>query len=433
MSLSRKFIIVVLWSILFIAITNIIWFYVFYSTFLQVFLAEKLQWRSQVSLEYIQSLVIKQWLDEVDQIFNEVSITLFEKFWDDNVIQLDSKENVDVVINYLYQSWVAPKFIEEVVPTNNLEKVLDALRDTSTPEYKFIRNIFISIVITNIVAIILLGIVIGIFVQRTILPIREATKQIKKLKPWKWSVDIQYWAKDEVWLLIWSINWLNKRLILQEEIRSKLLADISHELKTPITSIQCYLEWIIDGVIKLDDKNLASISWEMERLIEMVNKIMKYEQFENTDLELSLESQNMYDILVEVASTHKQRMKEIEQTVSVVWDKNLIRNIDEDLFKQLSHNLIGNFMKYAGEKSQLTISISKKSVSFSDNWKWIQKDEIPFLMEKFYQWDISKTWKVDERGIGVWLSIVGKIISEHGWSFKISSDEWKWFTFTIIF
>ncbi len=433
MSLSRKFVIVVLWSIFFIAITNIIWFYVFYSTFLKVFLAEKIEWRSQISLEYINSLVLKQWLDEVDGIFNDVSISLFEKFWDDNILTLDSKENVDLVINYLYQSWVAPKFIEEVVPTNNFEKVLDALRDTSSPEYKFIRNIFISIVITNIVAIILLWIVIGIFVQRTIMPIREATKQIKRLKPGKWSVNIEYHAHDEVGLLITSINDLNTRLTLQEEIRSKLIADISHELKTPITSIQCYLEGIIDGVIQLDDKNLNSISSEMERLIEMVNRIMKYEQFENTELDLNLENINIYDLLVEVVSTHKQKIKEKDQTIGVVWDMTVMRNVDQDLCKQLSHNLVGNFMKYAWWGAHLSIVVSKNSITFSDNGKGIAQAEIPFLTEKFYQGNTAKTWKVDERGIGIGLSIVWKIIASHSWDFKIISDKWKGFSFKITF
>lgn len=433
MSLSRKFIIVVLWSIFFIAITNIIWFYIFYSTFLKIFLAEKIQGRSQVSLEYINSLVLKQWLDDVDGIFNDVSIALFEKFWEDNTINLDTRENVDLVINYLLQSWVAPKFIEELVPTNNFEKVLDALKNKESPEYKFIRNIFISIVITNIVAIILLWILIGFFVQKTILPIREATRQIKALKPWKGSVNIEYSAQDEVWLLISSINDLNQRLILQEEIRSKLLADISHELKTPITSIQCYLEWIIDWVITLDDKNLTSISTEMERLISLVNRIMKYEQFENTALELDYTQQEFYPLLVELVSTHKQRVKENSQSIVISWDKSAVWMFDEDLFRQLVHNLIWNFLKYAWKNAQLTISVSKNSINFWDNGVWISKKEIPFLTEKFYQGDTSKSAHIDERGIWVWLSIVWKIISAHGWDFKISSDEGKWFNFKLMF
>ncbi len=431
MSLAKKFTIIVLGSILFIAITNIVGFYIFYSSYLKIFLAEKIESRSQISLDYIHEIILKQTSDDVDELFDDIKIDFFEKLWEDNTIQLDSKENVDIVINYLLKSWVAPKYIEEVVPTNNFEKVLEALKNSESPEYRFIRNMFISIIITNILSIAIVWVLILIFAQKTLFPIREATKKIRALKPWKLWTHIDYKEKDEVWLLIWSINWLNKRLALQESIKSKLLADISHELKTPITSIQCYLEWISDWVIKLNDKNLNSITSEMQRLIELVNRIMKYEQFENAQLEVNSVDINASDVLKEVVETHKKKLKETKQRIKITWDESLIINADQDLLKQLTHNLIWNFFKYAWKNSLLTINITKKYIDFSDDWKWIKKTEIPFLMEKFYQGDISKSAQLDERGIWVWLSIVGKIIDAHGWDLKIKSDINQWFSFKI--
>lgn len=433
MSLAKKFTIIVLGSILFIAITNIVGFYIFYSSYLKIFLAEKIESKSQISLNYIHEIILKQTADDVDELFDDIKIDFFEKLWEDNIIKLDTKENVDLVINYLLKSWVAPKYIEEVVPTNNFEKVLEALKNTDSPEYRFIRNMFISIIITNILAIAIVWVLILIFAQRTLFPIREATSQIKRLKPWKLWKHIDYKAKDEIGLLISSINGLNRRLAVQENIKSKLLADISHELKTPITSIQCYLEWISDWVIKLNEKNLNSITSEMQRLIELVNRIMKFEQFENTSLVLNETNTNIADTLKQVVETHKKRLKETHQRIKVTWDDNLEIFLDADLLKQLTHNLIWNFLKYAWKNSLLTINVTKKYIDFSDNGHWIKKLEIPFLTEKFYQWDESKSANIDERWIWVWLSIVWKIIEAHGWSFRISSDTNKWFSFKVFF
>lgn len=97
---------------------------------------------------------------------------------------------------------------------------------------------------------------------------------------------------------------------MQQEIRNKLLADISHELKTPITSIQCYLEWINDWVIKLNQKNLNSITNEMTRLIKLVNKIMDYEKTDKEQIKLELKEENIGDLVKLLVETHKKRLKE---------------------------------------------------------------------------------------------------------------------------
>jgi K+-sensing histidine kinase KdpD len=103
------------------------------------------------------------------------------------------------------------------------------------------------------------------------------------------------------------------------------------------------------------------------------------------------------------------------------------------LFKQVIHNMIWNFLKYAGKNTLLNINITKKYIDFSDNWEWIKSSEVPFLTEKFYQGNIEKTWDINSRWIGVWLSIITKIILSHSWKYEIKSDKWKWFSFKIYF
>jgi len=434
LSLARKFIIIILSSIFFIAIVNIAAFYFFYTNYLKIYLAEKIENKQEVTIEYINEVIEKQTIDDIDNIFSDTEIEFFELLEDSNwVIELDKQKNVDIVLSYLVKSWVASKYIEEIIPENKFWEILEKLKNKESPESKFLQRLTLSILITNAIALIVLIIIIAIFVRKTILPIKQVTWKIKQLQPWKnWEI-IKYKNKDEIWLLIWAINWLNEKLNIQKTIRSRLLADISHELKTPITSIQCYLEWISDWVIKLDKKNLDAITEEMSRLISLVNRIMNYERFENQKLELELENKVLWDLIKEVVETHKKNLKENKQRIKVTWDEFLEKSLDKNLFKQVVHNVISNFLKYAWTWTLLTINITKNYIDFKDNWSGIKSSEVPFLTEKFYQGKSEKTGDAKKRWIWVWLSLVEKIIEEHWWRLEIKSDSWKWFSFKIYF
>ncbi len=432
MSLSRKFTLVLLTSIIFIAITNVIVFFGFYDFYRKIYLAELMESKSKITIDYINKVIEKQTVDDIDSIFSNTEIEFFELLEDSEwEIPLNQEKNINIVINYLIKSWVAPKYIEEIVPTDSFDKVLYTLKDKTSPEYKFVKRLYSSIILTNLLIIFLIILGILIFTRKTIRPIKQVTEKIKKLRPWDSFKKIKYNKKDEIWLLINAINWLNSKLEVQESIRNRLLADISHELKTPITSIQCYLEWISDWVIKLNQQNLKSITDEMTRLIELVNKIMDYEKFERKKLELNRKNVDVVKLLKQLAETHKKRLKENNQRIKVTWLQKLTLNIDKDLFKQVAYNITWNFLKYAWDNAILKINITKNYIDFTDNWKWVDSKDIPFLTDKFYQWDKWKTWNIKERGMWVWLSIVKKIIISHGWDILIKSEKNKWFSFKI--
>ena len=435
MSLSKKFLIVFLISIFFIAITNILAFYTFYSVYLKIYLAENMKVRSEITLDYINNIIARQTSDEIDDIFSDTEVEFFDLLETNNwKISLEKEKNRDIVINYLVKSWLTPKYIEEIIPTDNFSKVLEKAKDKKSLEYIFLNKLLFSIIFTNIIAIIFIAIWIWFFVRRTIFPIKNITRIIKDLDlNKKKNPEIIYTKKDEIWLLIWAINDLNRKVNLQENIKNKLMADISHELKTPITSIQCYLEWISDWVIKLDDKTLSSIIEEMKRLISLVNMIMDYEKFDNEELKVKLNEENLVNILKELSNTHKKKLEVNNQRIKITWLTDLKLKLDKNLFKQLIHNIIWNFLKYAWNDTILTINITKNYIDFVDNWKWITKSEIPYITEKFYQWKKESVWDVEERWIWVWLSLVQKIIDTHKWKFRIKSDIDKWFSIKIYY
>ncbi len=432
MTLSRKIIFSLLWSIFFIAIINIVSFYFFYSLFLKLYLGENIKAKDEITRDYIDQIIEKQALDEIDNIFNDIEIQFFELLEKNEWrIKLDTKENIDILVNYLSKAWVSIKYIEEIIPQNYLEKILEDVKDEKTPEYIFFNRLVKAIFITNVFAICILIIFIFIFSKKIISPIEKTTSLIKDLKLGKDFRIINYSKKDEIWLLVNAINGLNIKLNIWENIRNKLLADISHELKTPITAIQCYVEWIKDNVIKLDDKILNSIIDEMQRLVKLVNTIMEFEKFESKKIDINIQSEDVRFITEQVIKQFRQKLKNTHQKIITSGlDKKILT--DKDSFIQIVQNIISNFIKYAGKWSILRIEFWVNFIKFSDNGKWIPKTELPYIKEKFYQGRQEKTWNIDDRWIWVGLSIIDKIVKALSWELEINSEEWKWFEIKII-
>lgn len=432
MTLSRKIIFSLLWSIFFIAIINVVSFYFFYSIFLKIYLVDNIKAKDEITRDYIDQIIEKQALDEVDNIFNDIEIQFFELLEKNEWrIKLDTKENVDILVNYLSKAWVSIKYIEEIIPQNYLEKILEDVKDEKTPEYIFFNRLIKAILITNIFSIFILIIFIFVFSKKIISPIEKTTSHIKDLKLGKDFRIINYSKKDEIWLLVNAINGLNIKLNIWENIRNKLLADISHELKTPITAIQCYVEWIKDGVIKLDDKILNSIIDEMQRLVKLVNTIMEFEKFESRKIDLHIQNEDVRFITEQVIKQFRQKLKVTHQKIITSGlDKKILT--DKDSFIQIVQNIISNFIKYAGKWSILRIEFWVNFIKFSDNGKWIPRTELPYIKEKFYQGRQEKTGNIDDRWIGVWLSIIDKIVKALGWELEINSEEAKGFEIKII-
>jgi len=183
MSLSRKFVVVLIASVCSIAIVNVVAFYALYNSYIRIYLSEKINLREDVTIDYINNIIERQALDEIDNIFSDVELEFFELLdISDGTISLEKEENVNIVVDFLVKSGVTPKFIEEVIPDNNLEKVLELLKDPESPERNFVKKLFLSLVAVNLVMLILQALAILYFTKKIIFPIKKATSEIKDLQ-----------------------------------------------------------------------------------------------------------------------------------------------------------------------------------------------------------------------------------------------------------
>lgn len=230
-------------------------------------------------------------------------------------------------------------------------------------------------------------------------------------------------------------------LKVREEYRKEFLGNVSHELKTPLFTVQGYLLTLLDGAIddeKVSEKYLNRASKGLERLIYIVKDLDMITKLEVGDLSLDIEVfdivelvQNVFDLL---------EMKAAKKSISLMFDMDynqpILVSADKDRIQQVLTNLIVNSVKYGREKGTTEISIenlikNKVIVRVTDNGEGISATNLPRLFERFFRVDKSGSRK--EGGSGLGLSIVKHIIEAHDEKIYVESeyDVGSEFSFTL--
>ena len=256
--------------------------------------------------EYLAS--IKQEVPDVN--FDLISVFTKTKNLDDATIEEYKKTLADLSgISTSLENFsanprnYAPGIIDSLqkigIPENSIEQVLFvkaldsffsgifnfSFLGNTTPEGQFILKIIRAMFLVNILNIVFTLIISFAWIRFSFRPIQSIIDNLSDIISRKEYRQIEYKKKDEFGALIATINELNKNLSRQQKIRSNFLSDLSHEIKTPITAIKCYLEGMDDGVIESTPKNYALLHSEINRLIEITSSIMEYEKLEQTQRE----------------------------------------------------------------------------------------------------------------------------------------------------
>ncbi|MBN4085011.1 sensor histidine kinase [Flavobacteriaceae bacterium AH-315-B10] len=217
---------------------------------------------------------------------------------------------------------------------------------------------------------------------------------------------------------------------IREEYRKEFIGNVSHELKTPLFTVQGYISTLLDGAVndeKLRDKYLERADKGVERLIYIIKDLDMITKLEAGDLSLDIEPfdivkliQNVFELLEMKASK-----KKITLTFDIDYNKPILVNGDKERIQQVLSNLIVNSIKYGDQNGTTEISIenlikNKVIVRVTDNGEGIDQEHITRLFERFYRVDKSGSRK--EGGSGLGLSIVKHIIEAHNEQIYIESE-----------
>ena len=239
---------------------------------------------------------------------------------------------------------------------------------------------------------------------------------------------IPYNNDDELGTLSNSINYLALQLNTLEEYQRKFIANISHDFRSPLTSIKGYLEAMSDGTIPAESqkKYFNILLFETERLTKLTSSLLTLNNFESSGGHLDIIdfdiNKTIKDTAASFEGTCKEKMVSIELILS---GKVLFVTGDVGKIQQVLYNLIDNAIKFSHNNSTITIETTEKNekvfISVKDTGIGIPKDSIKKVWDRFYKSDYSRG--KDKKGTGLGLTIVKEIIQAHNENIDVISTE----------
>ena len=233
-----------------------------------------------------------------------------------------------------------------------------------------------------------------------------------------------------------SLNNMKNELSKTEELQKDLMANISHDLKTPLTMIKAYAELIKDININNKEKtinNLDIIIEETDRLTNLVNDILTLTKVENDLEKLELKEFNLIKIIEKIITHHNIYIEKDGYKIEFIHkniDK-LIINADQKKIEQVIYNLLNNALNYTGDNKIVIIEIKEYKdyykVMVKDSGKGIEKNEYDHIFDRYYR--SKKNHKRYVYGTGLGLSIVKNILLLHNYDYGVKSIKNKGTTF----
>ena len=219
-------------------------------------------------------------------------------------------------------------------------------------------------------------------------------------------------------------------LRVREQYRKEFLGNVSHELKTPLFTVQGYILTLLDGAMddeKIREKYLTRASKGIERLGYIIKDLDMITKLEVGDLSLKIEKFDIIELVESVFDMFemKANKKKITLTFDMDYNDPIIVNADKERIQQVLANLLINSLKYGRQKGTTEVSIenlikNKVIVRVTDNGEGIEREHLERLFERFYRVDKSGSRK--EGGSGLGLSIVKHIIEAHNEKIYVESE-----------
>ena len=270
---------------------------------------------------------------------------------------------------------------------------------------------------------------LALFTYTVYIPIRKITRAAKNYSEGNFDTQINIHTNDEIGYLAASLNYMATELSTLEDDQRKFIANVSHDFRSPLTSIKGYIEAIMDGTIpyEMQDKYLNTILFETERLNKLTQGMLelnKYGSSKGSMLDVSSFDINNTIKLVVQSFEGTCKKKKISFELILTGQTSFV-SADMSKIQQVLYNLIDNAIKFSHPESTITIETTEKNekvfISIKDTGIGIPKDSIKKIWERFYKTDLSRG--KDKRGTGLGLAIVKEIISVHNENINVISTE----------
>ena len=281
------------------------------------------------------------------------------------------------------------------------------------------------------------AVAITFFLSRRILaPVKDLTLAARRLGQGDLSQRVQLKDKGEVQELAQAFNSMASDLGHAEQLRRNLVADVAHELRTPLSNIRGYLEAIRDRIIKPDAATIRSLNEEAMLLSRLVDDLQELSLAEAGELKLFYQAEDIAKLIKQAVTPWQSSVAAKEMSLSLdLPDKLPPVNIDWQRISQVLHNLLENAVAHTGKGGTINVTATKQGdwveVSVSDTGEGIPVEDLSNIFERFYRVDKSRTRATGGSGLG--LTIAKRLVEAHGGNIEAQSEPGRGsrFSFTV--
>lgn len=348
----------------------------------------------------------------------------------DSII-IDGKNTLSTLDIYKGPHYTSAK---EIINADGSKAGYVVATDSIDDARNLMKRIAYIYIISAIVPLVLMFVAISLMTYRLTRPLRLMSDAARAMSKGDFSRRIPVTSDDEIGQLAVSFNQMTNSLARLEDVRKSFIANVSHELKTPMTTIGGFIDGIIDGTIPQEKQAyyLGIVHDEIKRLSRMVESMLNISRLESKETELKLEAFDFKEQVLGVVVSQEQRI--VKKGIDIVGlDKlpDITIKADKDLIYRVVYNLVDNAIKFTndGGKIEFKIKSDLNNLNFriQNTGKGIPQSELPYVFERFYKVDKSRSANKESTGLG--LYIVKTIIKNHGGVISVSSVEDKFTAF----
>lgn len=297
-------------------------------------------------------------------------------------------------------------------------------------------NVNKSILFTFITISIPMALLLFFISRKFAAPIVHMNEVANNISRGDFSESVTIKGNDEVAELGHSLNHMATKIHELEELRKDSIANVSHELKTPLTTIQNFIQGILDGVVPKDqEENFMKIALEeSKRLGRMVEELIVLSSFEKKLVKLNVTPINISNLIDDVFLQMDFNLQEKNIFVEKMLDPTIIAEVDKERFRQVLINLLDNALRYIPQNGKIKVCLEKlpdKNFIFRiiDSGPGIEEKHLPYIFERFYKADRSRK---KTTGAGLGLTISKHIVEAHGGEIRIKNNRDKGLSVEIV-
>ncbi len=287
------------------------------------------------------------------------------------------------------------------------------------------------LMVSSVVSIIVAG--------RLTTPMRTISEAARKFSQGDFGARVQVEGDDEVAQLATTFNQMATFVEKNEKSRSSFVANIAHELRTPMTSIKGFVDGMLDGTIppEMQHRYLSVISDEVGRLARLTNSMLNISKLESGEFQMNVANYNIWDTIAAIAFAFENRIEDSNITLKGFAPRKIMVNADQDLIHQVVYNIFDNALKFTPKDGYISFDVSedkgsgKVTVKIRNSGQGISKESLPYIFERFYKEDSSRS--VHTRGAGIGLYISKTLVQRSGGDIWAESEEGQYteFIFTL--